>query len=86
MAQIENGPSASALENSALLLRVGLGIVFVIGGISKLSQLLDPVREAKILESYWGSAGYVNQFFIDYLFSGSRASGSSLPRFRPSSW
>ncbi len=71
MAQIENGPSASAMENSALLLRVGLGIVFVIGGISKLSQLLDPARETKILESYWGSAGYVNQFFVDYLFSGS---------------
>ncbi len=54
---------------ATLLLRIGLGTLFVIGGTSKLSQLLDPEREASILASYWGTTGYVNQFFNDILFS-----------------
>ena len=56
------------LDLAALFLRVGLGLVFVIGGISKLSQLLDPARETAIVNSYWGTSGYVNQFFIDFMF------------------
>ncbi len=55
-------------DSVATFLRIGLGLVFVIGGISKLSQLLDPEREAAIISSYWGSSGYVNQFFVDYMF------------------
>lgn len=60
--------NAESLGLAALMLRVGLGLVFVIGGISKLSQLLDPEREAAILSSYWGGKGYVNQFFVDFMF------------------
>jgi len=52
-----------------LILRVGLGLVFLIGGLSKLNQLLDPTLQEKILTSYWGTSGYVNQFFIDFMFS-----------------
>lgn len=52
----------------ALVLRIGLGMVFIIGGINKLSQLLDSDKEAAILQSYWSTSGYVNQFFVDFMF------------------
>ncbi len=57
------------LQLAALILRIGLGLLFLIGGTSKLGQLLDPAREAAIVDAYMGTAGYINQFFIDYLFS-----------------
>jgi len=57
-------------QNMALWLRLGLGAVFVIGGWSKLSQLIDADRSAAIVEQYMGSAGYINTFFTEYLFSG----------------
>ena len=52
----------------ALLLRIGLGSVFVIGGWSKLSQLLDPARSEAIVALYTGPKGYINTFFLEYLF------------------
>lgn len=55
---------------TALALRVGLGSVFVIGGWSKLSQLLDPARESAMVGSYMGPHGYVNDFFVRFLFGG----------------
>ncbi len=54
----------------ALALRVGLGLVFVIGGWNKLSQLLDPAREAALVGNYMGPHGYINEFFAQYLFTG----------------
>lgn len=57
-------------ETIALLLRVGLGLVMFSGGLSKLSQLLDPARRSAILELYWSPLGYVNAFFDQFLFSG----------------
>ncbi len=59
-----------SLENLALILRIGLGAVFVIGGISKLDQLLDPAKEAAMVATYLGPHGYINAFFADYLFAG----------------
>ena len=57
-------------DTIALWLRVGLGLVFVIGGWSKLSQLLDPVREDAIVTTYMSAHGYINNFFAQYLFTG----------------
>lgn len=57
-------------DTMAMVLRIGLGLVFIIGGWNKLYQLLDPSLSDKILSSYLGTSGYINQFFIDYLFSG----------------
>ena len=57
-------------ELIALALRVGLGILFVIGGWNKLGQLLDPAREAAILAAYMGPKGYINAFFAQFLFAG----------------
>jgi uncharacterized membrane protein YphA (DoxX/SURF4 family) len=54
----------------AMILRIGLGLVFVIGGWNKLYQLLDPAMSDAILASYLGTKGYINQFFTDCLFSG----------------
>jgi len=69
MQAVKDLTSLSRLDLATLALRLGLGTLFVIGGISKLSQLLDPLREASILASYWGGTGYVNTFFNDFLFS-----------------
>ena len=66
MRSIYNKPTITMMP---VILRVGLGLVFIIGGISKLSQLLNPALQSNILASYWGASGYVNQFFIDFLFA-----------------
>jgi uncharacterized membrane protein YphA (DoxX/SURF4 family) len=58
------------LDSIAMVLRIGLGMVFVIGGWNKLYQLLDPGLSDAIMASYLGSTGYINQFFTEYLFSG----------------
>lgn len=55
-------------QKSALYLRIGLGIVFMIGGLNKLSQLLNPAKADGIVSSYWSTSGYVNQFFVDFMF------------------
>lgn len=56
-------------KETATILRVGLGLVFIIGGYSKLSQLLDPDRMAAIVTNYISGKGYINQLFMDYLFA-----------------
>jgi len=57
-------------DTAALWLRIGVGLVFVIGGWSKLSQLLGADGGAAMVSSYMGPGGYVNTFFTDYLFRG----------------
>lgn len=63
--------SSNTLSNAdtALYLRLGLGMVFIIGGYNKLSQLLDPERADAIVASYMGTSGYINEFFTTFLFS-----------------
>jgi uncharacterized membrane protein YphA (DoxX/SURF4 family) len=58
------------LDLMAFALRVGLGLVFVIGGWNKLSKLLDPAREAGLVGAYTGPHGYINEFFAQFLFGG----------------
>ena len=57
-------------RGTASFLRIGLGLVFIIGGYNKLSQLLDPDRTSAIVSSYTGGKGYINEFFMDFLFTG----------------
>ncbi|MFD2178260.1 DoxX family protein [Veronia pacifica] len=57
------------LELGALLLRVGLGMVFIIGGLSKLSQLLSSSKQQAMVDNYMGTTGYINELFQDYLFT-----------------
>lgn len=54
----------------ALTLRLGLGSVFVIGGWSKLAQLLSSDKASSILTQYLSGDGYINAFFQQYLFEG----------------
>ncbi len=61
----------SGNKETATILRIGLGLVFIIGGYNKLSQLLDPDRTAAIVGSYTGGKGYINDFFMNYLFADS---------------
>lgn len=61
-------------DSMSTFLRIGLGLVFIVGGWNKLYQLLDPELSQAILNSYMGTSGYINQFFTDYLFSGTLGS------------
>ncbi len=54
---------------TAFYLRIGMGIVFIVGGYNKLSQLLDPQRTEAIVNSYTGTLGYINEFFLQFLFT-----------------
>jgi len=54
---------------TATILRIGMGLVFVIGGYNKLSQLLSSDHALAIVNSYTGTSGYINEFFMTYLFS-----------------
>jgi uncharacterized membrane protein YphA (DoxX/SURF4 family) len=57
------------LDLAAAVLRVGLGLVFVIGGWSKLSQLLGSTEaNTAIVTQYMGGLGYINLPFQHYLF------------------
>jgi uncharacterized membrane protein YphA (DoxX/SURF4 family) len=58
------------LDQIATALRVGFGLVFIIGGWNKLAQLLDPARVDGILATYMDPHGYINAFFAEYLFTG----------------
>jgi uncharacterized membrane protein YphA (DoxX/SURF4 family) len=69
MKYLENLDCARA-DIVAFILRIGLGLVFIIGGYSKLSQLLSASGRANMLTAYTAGDGYINQFFIDYLFGG----------------
>ncbi len=53
----------------ALVLRIGLGAVFIIGGWWKLSRALDPMRASDLVTKYTANDGYINAFFMEYLFS-----------------
>ncbi len=68
-----------SFDHSAFVLRIGLGLVFLAGGLAKLSKLLVPEKQADMVDLYFSSAGYVNQFFIDYLFHGGILSGLMSP-------
>jgi len=62
--------AARTQAHLALALRIGLGLVFIVGGLAKLTRLLDPAKAQGIVDQYVGPAGYINQFFLDYLFAG----------------
>ena len=70
-----------SFDQSAFVLRIGLGLVFLAGGLAKLSKLLVPSTQADMVNLYLSAGGYVNQFFFDYLFHGGVLSGIISPWF-----
>ena len=62
------------LARVAFTIRVGVGALFVIGGWNKLSKLLAPATSDGLIASYTSSTGYINEFFMAFLF----APGSAL--------
>ncbi len=58
------------LAMAASVLRFGLGLVFVIGGLSKLNLLLDATTHDGMVANYMGTSGYINTLFQEYLFTG----------------
>ncbi|MEH6454962.1 MAG: DoxX family membrane protein [Cocleimonas sp.] len=69
-AQIGATNIASRYDQVALMLRVGLGLVFVIGGTSKLSLLLGSSTHDAMVANYMGTSGYINTIFQQFLFPG----------------
>lgn len=64
------GPlTAQNIDLIALILRFGIGSVFVIGGWWKLSRAIDPTRAEALVSRYLAPNGYINGFFQDYLFT-----------------
>jgi uncharacterized membrane protein YphA (DoxX/SURF4 family) len=57
-------------ENATFLIRIGLGLIMLSGGLAKLSKLLNPDAQAAMVGSYTGPSGYINPFFMDFLFQG----------------
>ena len=57
-----------SFDQSAFALRIDLGLVFLAGGLAKLSKLLVPATQAEMVNLYLSPGGYINQFFFDYLF------------------
>ncbi len=70
MLAIPSPHAVAAQAHAALALRVGLGLVFVIGGLAKLSKLLLPAEADGLVALYTGPAGYINQLFLDWMFAG----------------
>lgn len=64
----------SQIKQAATWLRIGLGLVFVVGGWWKLSRAISPDEAGALVESYMGAGGYINSFFADYLFEGALGS------------
>ena len=60
--------SMSDLAAVAFAIRIGVGTLFVIGGWNKLSKLLSPANSDAIVASYTSTTGYINEFFMGYLF------------------
>ena len=60
--------SMSDLAAVAYAIRLGVGALFVIGGWNKLSKLLSPANSDAIVASYTSTTGYINEFFMGYLF------------------
>ncbi len=60
----------SKFEFAALVLRVGLGLVFFSGGLNKLILLLNSETSSIMVNNYLGTTGYINSFFTNYLFTG----------------
>ncbi len=61
--------SQQHLAQVAFSLRIGLGALFVVGGINKLSKLLSPSTSDLIVASYISTTGYINEFFMAFLFA-----------------
>ena len=57
-------------DMAALFLRIGLGLVFIIGGTAKLSLLLVSATHDGMVANYMGTSGYINTIFQQFLFPG----------------
>lgn len=68
MEHLSNRAGPLPRAHYALALRVGLGGVFVIGGLAKLSRLLSPSQADGIVAQYMGPLGYINETFQQWLF------------------
>lgn len=67
---ISNPMSQQQADFIALILRLGLAAVFIIGGTSKLNLLLDSATHDAMVANYMSTSGYINSVFQDFLFTG----------------
>lgn len=64
-----DGQALSMQARIALAIRLGLGLVFISGGVAKLERLLTPSKAQGIVDQYVGPLGYINQTFLEWLFA-----------------
>jgi len=57
------------LATAAMIIRLGMGALFIAGGWNKLSKLLFPGSSEQLVASYTSTTGYINEFFMVWLFS-----------------
>lgn len=70
MGNVPSDVEAADADRIALILRLGLGLVFLAGGWWKLSRAIDPSSAGALVERYMAPNGYINSFFEQFLFSG----------------
>ncbi len=69
LGDVPTGVSTTHADRIALVLRLGLGPVFIAGGWWKLSRAIDPERSEALYTRYMADNGYINAFFQQYLFT-----------------
>lgn len=61
--------TSAIADKMALILRIGLASVFIVGGWWKLSRAIDLAQAAALVDKYTATDGYINAFFMNYLFA-----------------
>lgn len=74
---------STSVDKIALILRTGLGTVFVTGGWWKLSRAINTETSAALVDKYMAPNGYINGFFEQFLFTGAMGSPPRQTSCRP---
>ncbi len=72
--EVPTDVDSPSVDTIALILRVGLGMVFVTGGWWKLSRAINSETSAALVDQYMAANGYINGFFEQFLFTGALGS------------
>lgn len=70
MTKSDDATLGQELDWAALVLRIGVGVVFISGGVNKLVKLFGSATHDALVSTYVSPSGYINAFFFDYFFGG----------------
>ncbi len=66
MRDVRTELKSTSVDAIALILRTGLGTVFVTGGWWKLSRAINTETSAALVDKYMATNGYINGFFEQF--------------------